>query len=88
MGNTKPENAGKPWTEEEMFLVASYTPTWSNIQMLAKHLKRTPHAIQYFYCKLYTKSTILKEYAKDDTKSEQYAKILKVRREADIAIGI
>lgn len=38
MGNTRPENAGKPWSEEDMFLVGSYIPTWSNIEMLAKHL--------------------------------------------------
>lgn len=89
MGNPKPVNAGKPWTEEEMYLVASYVPTWRNIQMLAKHLGRTEHAIQFFYCKLYSKTSRLREQiAVYDTKSEQFAKILKIRKELDIAIGI
>ena len=84
----KPENAVKPWTEEEMFLVGSYNPTWRNVQMLAKKLKRTEHAIQFFYCKLYTKTSVLKKLAKDDTKTQQYTKILKVRKELDIVIGM
>ena len=88
MGNEKPVNAGKPWSEEEMFLVASYLPTWKNVCMLAEHLGRTKHAIQYFYCKLYSKTTKLKEWSKDDTKTEQYSKILKVRKELDIVIGM
>ena len=88
MGNQKPVNAGKPWTEEEMFLVGSYVPTWNNVIMLANHLGRTPHAIQFFYCKLYSKTTTLKEWAKDDTKTEQYSKILKVRKQLDISIGM
>ena len=24
----KPVNAGKPWTEEDMFFVGSFAPTW------------------------------------------------------------
>ena len=89
MGNQKPVNAGKPWTEEEMYLVASYVPTWRNIQMLARHLGRSEHAIQFFYWKLYSKTSKLKEQILVyDTKSEQFAKILKVRKELDIAIGI
>lgn len=88
MGNTRPENAGKPWSEEDMFLVGSYTPTWSNIEMLAKHLGRSTHAIQYLYCKLYSKTTTLKEWVKDDTKTEQYKKILNVRKKLNIAIGM
>ena len=89
MGNeNKPVNAGKPWTEEECFLVASYLPTWSNCEMLAKHLGRTPHAIQFFYCRLYSKTTKLKEWAKNDTKTEHYNKILKTRKELNIAIGM
>ena len=56
--------------------------------MLAKHLGRTPHAIQYFNRRLYSKTTKLKEWAKNDTKTEHYSKILKTRKELDIAIGI
>lgn len=88
MGNAKPVNAGKPWTEEEMFLVGSYIPTWNNVCWLAKKLGRTEHAIQFFYCKLYSKTTTLKEWAKDDTKTEQYQKILNVRRKLDLSIGM
>lgn len=89
MGNQKPANAGKPWSEEEMFLVGSYVPTDKNIQMLAKHLGRTAHAVQYFYYKLYRKTTDLKQWAEIDTsKSEQAKKILKVRRELGLVIGM
>ena len=89
MGNQTPVNAGKPWTEEEMRLVASFAPTWRNIQMLAKCLGRSVHAIQYFYCKLYMRTSALKkQILVYDTKSEQFAKILKIRREFGIAIGI
>ena len=56
--------------------------------MLAKHLGRTPHAIQFFYCRLYSKTTKLKEWAKNDTKTEHYNKILKTRKELNIAIGM
>lgn len=84
----KPVNAGKPWTEEDMFFVGSFAPTWRNICWLADRLGRTPHAVQYLLCKMYCKTTDLKEWAKIDTsKSEQAKKILKVRRELGIAIG-
>ena len=86
--SNKPENAGKPWTEDDMFLVGSHAPTWGNICMLAERLGRTPHAVQYLLCKMYMKTTALKEWAKVDTsKSEQAKKILKVRKELGIAIG-
>ena len=88
MGNQKPVNAGKPWTEEEMFLVGSYIPTWNNVIMLAKHLGRTPHAIQFFFFFLYSKTSTLKKWASDDTKTEQYKKILNVRRKLDLSIGM
>ena len=68
----KPVNAGKPWTEEDMFFVGSFAPTWRNICWLADRLGRTPHAVQYLLCKMYCKTTDLKEWAKVDTsKSEQ-----------------
>ena len=51
----KPKNAGKPWTEEDMFLVGSFAPTWRNICWLAERLGRTPHAVQYLLCKMYCK---------------------------------
>ena len=82
----KAVNAGKPWTEEEIFLIATHTPTWHNAKYLANYLGRTTHAIQYMWCKLYWPVKRLKEYAAKDTKSEQYAKILKARRNAQICI--
>lgn len=84
-----PENAGKPWTKEDIYLVASYAPTYRNAEQLAKHLGRTEHAIQYMWCKLYTKTSTLKQWAKpeNDTKTHQYKMILEVRKELDLQVG-
>ena len=82
----KPANAGKPWTEDEIFLVATHAPSWHNANYLAKTLERTPHAVQYMWCKLYWPVKQLKELAANDTKSEQYTKILNARRKANICI--
>lgn len=84
--NVRPVNAGKPWTQDEIDLIAGMVPNWDNGCRLAKVLGRTPHAIQYMWSKIYWPVTKLKEYAKDDTKSQQYTKILKARRKADICI--
>ena len=48
----KPLNAGKPWTQEEVDLVASMLPNWDNANRLAVVLGRTPHAIQYMWSKI------------------------------------
>lgn len=90
MVNTLPENHGKPWMKEDIYLVASYVPTDANAALLAKHLKRSEHAIQYMWCKLYTKTSVLKECAKpeNDTKTGQYKMILEVRKELNLAIGM
>lgn len=82
----QPANAGKPWTEEEIFLVARHLPDWKNANYLADVLGRTPHAIQYMWCKIYWPVKRLKEYAQNDTASEQYQKILNARRKANICI--
>jgi hypothetical protein len=89
MGNLNPVNAGKPWTKSDIFLVGSYVPTYNNAVLLASHLGRTVHAIQYMWCKLYTNTTQLKEWAKpeNDTKTGQYKLILEVRKELDLMIG-
>lgn len=82
----KPENAGKPWTMDHIRLVASYVPNNMNCAKLAKMLGRTEHAIQYMWCKLYMRTSDLKEWAKpeNDTKTHQYAMILAVRKEIDL----
>lgn len=82
----KPVNAGKSWTEEEIFLVARHLPDWKNANYLADVLGRTPHAIQYMWCKIYWPVKRLKEFAENDTKNEQYTKILNARRKAQICI--
>ena len=64
--NTKPVNAGKPWTEEELMFVASYVPTVHNCKFLAEKLGRTQHAVQYTWCKLYSRSKDLKALAGGD----------------------
>lgn len=75
---SKHENAGKPWTEEDIMLVASYVPTWNNAVYLSNLIGRTPHAIQYMWCKLYMKAKDIKiKIGKND---DQWSKILKVRR--------
>lgn len=89
MESNIPVNAGKPWTYEEMHLIASYVPTKHNIQYLAKHLGRTTHAVQYMFCKIYTKSSVLKEaIATKESESLQYTNALKVRQELQLQIGI
>lgn len=85
--NETPANAGKPWTEEELMLIASYVPTKYNAKILANLLQRTPHAIQYMWCKLYWPVKQLQEYASNDTKSGHYTKILNVRRKIKICIS-
>ena len=82
----KPLNAGKPWSQEEVDLVASMLPNWDNANRLAVVLGRTPHAIQYMWSKIYWSTTALKEHAKNDTVSEHYTKILNARRKANICI--
>ena len=82
----KPANAGKSWTEDEIFIVASYVPNWPNANYLAQTLGRTPHAIQYMWCKLYWPVKRLKEFAAKDTRDEQYTRILNARRKAQICI--
>ena len=87
MNNTEtPANAGKPWTEEDIMLIASYVPTRRNAGFLAELLQRTPHAIQYMWSKLYWPVKQLQEYASNDTKSGHYQKILTVRRKMKICI--
>lgn len=84
--NEKPANAGKPWTEEEIYLIATHAPTSYNAEFLAKYLQRTTHAVQYMWSKLYWSVRQLKEYAANDTDSEQYTKILNARKKAKICI--
>ena len=84
--SNKPLNAGKPWTQEEVDLVASMLPNWDNANKLAVVLGRTPHAIQYMWSKIYWSTTALKEHARNDTASEHYTKILNARRNANICI--
>ena len=80
----RPVNAGKPWSQDEINLVASLVPNWDNANRLAVVLGRTPHAIQYMWSKIYWSTKTLKEYAKNDTASEHYTKILNARRSANI----
>lgn len=82
----KPVNAGKPWTQEEVDLVASTLPNWDNANRLAPVLGRTPHAIQYMWSKIYWPTKTLKQCAQNDTASEHYTKILNARRKANICI--
>ena len=82
----KPINAGKPWTEDEIFLIATHTPSWHNAKFLAKQLGRTTHAVQYMWCKIYWSVKQLKEFAANDTETQQYQKILNARRRAGICI--
>ena len=84
--NNTPANAGKPWTEEDIMLIASYVPTRRNAGFLAEVLQRTPHAIQYMWSKLYWPVKTLKEYAANDTASGHYRKILNVRKTMKICI--
>ena len=83
---TSPANAGKPWTEDEIMLIASYVPTRRNAGFLADLLGRTPHAIQYMWCKLYWPVKQLKEYAVNDSENGHYKKILNVRKRMKICI--
>ena len=89
MTQEKPVNAGKPWTYEEMLLIASYVPTRHNIKFLAEQLGRSFHAVQYMFCKIYTKSSSLKEAVKNkESESLQYTNALKVRHALSLQIGI
>ena len=83
------ENAGKPWTYEEMLLIASYVPTKHNIKFLADQLGRSFHAVQYMFCKIYEKPSKLKEDIKTkESKSMQYTNALKVRQAIGLQIGM
>lgn len=84
--NEKPVNAGKPWSQEEIDLIAKLVPNWENANLLASVLGRTPHAIQYMWSKLYWSVKMLKEHIDSDTSSEHYQKILNARRKANICI--
>lgn len=85
----KPINAGKPWSYEEMLMIAGYVPTKHNIRFLADQLGRSYHAVQYMFCKIYEKSSSLKEDIKNkESKSMQYTNALKVRQAINLQIGI
>ena len=89
MKKNVPVNAGKPWTYEEMLLIAGYVPTKHNITFLANQLGRTSHAVQYMFCKIYSKSSSLKEAIQNkESESLQYTNALKVRQALGISIGI
>lgn len=86
MVSIKPENHNKPWSKDQIRYVAAHVPTEENCDKLAKILGRTEHAIQYMWCKLYMRTSDLKELAKpeNDTKTQQYKMILEVRKETKI----
>ena len=89
MKKEQPINAGKPWTYEEMLLIAGYVPTRHNIKFLADQLGRSFHAVQYMFCKIYTKSSILKDAVENkESESLQYTNALKVRQALSLQIGI
>lgn len=75
-----PVNAGKPWSEEDLILIASYVPSRRNAGHLAELLRRTPHAVLYMWKKLYWPLDQLKEYANNSDDNSQYKKLLKVRK--------
>ena len=89
MVSSKPVNSGKPWTYEEMLLIAGYVPTKHNIKFLADQMGRSYHAVQYMFCKIYEKSSSLKkDIETKESKSMQYTNALKVRQALKLEIGI
>lgn len=83
--NEMPDNAGKPWTEEDLIILASYTPTKPNSYVVAKLLGRTPRAVKYMWCKLYWPSQKYIEHAERDPRmKEHYEKIMEARKKMQI----
>ena len=50
------ERSGQPYTDAEVALMVKTVPTWRNIKLLARVLKRSPDAIWMVYELVYRRS--------------------------------
>lgn len=87
--STKPTNHGKPWTLDELRLVAMQAPIASNLNVLARTLDRTGYAVMQAWRKLYTsESKVKKEWFKDKPIPENWQLVHQVRKELGIVVSI
>ena len=82
----KPQNHMKPWSVEDLVLVANTLPTKANRKLLAKSLDRTEDAIQSQWYLLYC----AKSYLRDENGEipEQYKRLLKAKDIVGITVSI
>lgn len=83
---TKPVNAGKPWSVEDLVILANTAPTKHNISYLAKSLGRTEDAVYSQYYLLFCSPSYLKQV--DGTILEQHKRILQAKKISGLHVSI
>lgn len=79
-------NAGKPWSVEDLVILANTAPTKHNISYLAKSLGRTEDAVYSQYYLLFCAPSYLKQA--DGTLLEQHKRIIKAKKIAGLQVSI
>ena len=82
----KPANAGKPWSVEDLVILANTAPTQSNVKWLAKSLGRTEDAVWSQYYLLFCAPSYLKQA--DGSVLEQHKRIIQAKKIAKLGISI
>lgn len=81
-----PENKNKPWTLDDLVIVANTLPTKNNVKLLAKSLKRSEGAIWSQWYSIYLAPNYVKKKIRDG--EEFYAKVLKAKEIVGIGVSI
>lgn len=82
----KPINAGKPWSVEDLVILANTAPTKHNISYLAKSLGRTEDAVYSQYYLLFCAPSYLRQA--DGSILEQHKRILQAKKIAGLQVSI
>lgn len=82
----KPSNAGKPWSVEDLVILANTAPTKHNVKYLAKSLNRTEAAVWSQYYLLHCAPSYLKQA--DGSILEHHKRIIKARKIAGLGATI
>lgn len=83
---TKPVNAGKPWSVEDLVILANTAPTKANLKWLANSLGRTESAVYSQWYLLFCAPSYLKQ--SDGSILEQHKRILKAKKIAGLCVSI
>lgn len=82
----KPINARKPWSVEDLVILANTAPTKHNVEYLARSLGRTEAAVWSQYYLLYAAPKYLKQA--DGSILEHHRRVLQAKRIAKLGVSI